>query len=248
MLGVGLGLTTLRGRAAGFSPLDIPNLAGWWDASDTSTITESGGSVSQWDDKSGNGLHVTQAVSAEQPSTGLATQNSLNVLSLDGSQYLKNASPNLDSDLTIVCVFKVVSATNFTMPGPVFGSGNAGRPAEYYDHPSLGRRTNIDTTSATLLGVKFRTESFNFASWLLTYAKDTAASPRVAEYSNNVQTFAVDNATAHNVTGQEFFIGRRADGTTTLNGQIGEVLVFDRIISSGERADLASYLAGKWGL
>jgi len=36
----------------------------WLDAADASTITESGGAVSQWDDKSGNNHHVIQATSA----------------------------------------------------------------------------------------------------------------------------------------------------------------------------------------
>jgi len=39
----------------------------WLDASDSSTITESGGSVSQWDDKSGNGNHITQGNVFLQP-------------------------------------------------------------------------------------------------------------------------------------------------------------------------------------
>ena len=37
------------------SLLSGDNLQLWLDASDTSTITQSEGSVSQWDDKSGNG-------------------------------------------------------------------------------------------------------------------------------------------------------------------------------------------------
>ena len=32
----------------------------WLDAKDESTITESGGAVSQWDDKSGNDNHAVQ--------------------------------------------------------------------------------------------------------------------------------------------------------------------------------------------
>jgi len=39
----------------------------WLDASDYSTITESGGSVSQWADKSGSDNHATQATGSRQP-------------------------------------------------------------------------------------------------------------------------------------------------------------------------------------
>lgn len=41
-----------------WSPLDLPGLWGWWDASDEATITESGGTVSAIADKSGNARHL----------------------------------------------------------------------------------------------------------------------------------------------------------------------------------------------
>lgn len=39
----------------------------WLDAADASTITESGGAVSQWNDKSGNGRNVAQSTAANRP-------------------------------------------------------------------------------------------------------------------------------------------------------------------------------------
>lgn len=66
-----------------WSPLSLqPKL--WLDASDTTTITDSSGAVSEWRDKSGNGYAFTQATGGAQPTTGTTTQNGLNVLSFDG--------------------------------------------------------------------------------------------------------------------------------------------------------------------
>lgn len=54
--------------AAGFSPQTISGLALWLDASDASSITLDGSSnVSQWNDKSGNGRHVTQSTALNRP-------------------------------------------------------------------------------------------------------------------------------------------------------------------------------------
>ena len=39
----------------------------WLDASDASTITLNGSNVTQWNDKSGNGYHASQAVATDQP-------------------------------------------------------------------------------------------------------------------------------------------------------------------------------------
>ncbi len=54
----------------------------WVDASDESTITESGGNVSQIDDKTSNGNDLSQGTGSRQPETG-QTLNGLNVLTFD---------------------------------------------------------------------------------------------------------------------------------------------------------------------
>ncbi|MDH3339799.1 MAG: hypothetical protein OEL84_00785 [Nitrosopumilus sp.] len=75
--------------AGGFSPLDVPNLIGWWDASDAATITKDGSDrVSQWDDKSGQDNHLTNAVSATQPLWVSAAQNGLDVIRFNGTDEL----------------------------------------------------------------------------------------------------------------------------------------------------------------
>ena len=48
----------------------LPSGAGftlWLDAEDNTTITHSSNAVSQWNDKSGNGNHATQATSSKMP-------------------------------------------------------------------------------------------------------------------------------------------------------------------------------------
>lgn len=57
----------------------------WLDAADISTITESGGKVSEWRDKSGNGRHATQATGTKQPALISAEINGLDVLRFDAS-------------------------------------------------------------------------------------------------------------------------------------------------------------------
>ena len=47
-----------------WTPSEITTAA-WFDASDTDTITESGGKVAKWDDKSGN--HMVQGSASNQP-------------------------------------------------------------------------------------------------------------------------------------------------------------------------------------
>ena len=57
----------------------------WLDAADASTIPESGGAVSQWNDKSPNSLVFSQSVAASRPSTGINTLGGKNVLTLNAA-------------------------------------------------------------------------------------------------------------------------------------------------------------------
>ena len=62
-----------------------PELKLWLDASDSTSVVHSSGSVSLWKDKSYGGYDAIQETSADQPATGSTSTNSLNTLSFDGS-------------------------------------------------------------------------------------------------------------------------------------------------------------------
>lgn len=107
MRGASRGFGNLRGSV--FSPLDLTNLKLWLDAADSTTITETAGAVSQWDDKSGNGNHATQGVGASQPLTGGDVVNSLNVISLDGIDDFMILPPTMygipEGDNTVIILY-----------------------------------------------------------------------------------------------------------------------------------------------
>jgi hypothetical protein len=75
-----------------WSPANITT-ALWLDAADASTIAESGGAVSQWNDKSGNGRHAIQTTSGNRPTVSTAALNGKNVIAFNGSsQWFSNFS------------------------------------------------------------------------------------------------------------------------------------------------------------
>jgi len=75
---------TSANRSPSISEIFSPAL--WYDASDSSTVTLSGGTVSTWANKgsAGTGYNLTQATASSQPSYS-ATQNGLKVMTFDGS-------------------------------------------------------------------------------------------------------------------------------------------------------------------
>jgi len=94
-----------------FQPTDIAGLHSWYDASDASSVIQSGGSVSQWSDKSGNGRHAVQASASIQPTWGTTTFNGKYVMNFNSTQYfIANASVTSNA-LTHFIVFRK-TATN----------------------------------------------------------------------------------------------------------------------------------------
>lgn len=70
-----------------WTPADLNPLA-WFDAKDGAYITESGGLVSQWNDKSGNARHIFQSNDANKPTY------TADCVTFNGtSSYLFNTSP-----------------------------------------------------------------------------------------------------------------------------------------------------------
>src|SRR5258708_6055170 len=60
---------------AAFTPASITT-SFWYDASNAGSITQSGGTVSQWNDLSGNARHLTQATTTLQPTYTASVLNS----------------------------------------------------------------------------------------------------------------------------------------------------------------------------
>lgn len=92
-LGVGVGVTQVRrlgGDAGPFSPGDLSPFV-WYDATAADSIIHAAGSVSQWEDLSGNARHLTQGDGSRQPTTGTATMNGLNAIDFDGTSFMSAA-------------------------------------------------------------------------------------------------------------------------------------------------------------
>jgi hypothetical protein len=81
----------------------------WLDAADASTITESGGKVSQWDDKSGNNNHLSQSNSSYQPQYNPTQLNGQG--GVDFHQSKKLFSSDTPTIKYVITVIEAQSAT-----------------------------------------------------------------------------------------------------------------------------------------
>jgi hypothetical protein len=216
----------------------------WLDAADASTITESGGAVSQWDDKSGNSRSLTQATPANQPSYSLGGLNGLNALSFDGAaSFIDNAAIGLPIGGSARSMFVVYKPLRTTSTNTLAGQGS------------------VSLLVASWFALQFRSPLGD--PYFAGYASDIGGgpatittTPKIAEIVYNGTTgtlFGTGNqynteTRALNTLGNSFVVGRNSSGTEYGNALIGEIVFLSFAATTDVRQKLEGYLAHKWGL
>lgn len=242
---------TSNAPAAITDPDDLTGLAAWWDASNAWSITEAGGAVSQWNDLSGNGHHLTHATGGEQPTTNSMTQNGLNVLDFDGNDRLsRTTSVPLAAD-----------DDNYTYFA-VWNSNPGGFHQAIYEQGQLnnGQRSSILTQGTTVYGftghfndrrvVPFTVDTYRVTGLRLASIDDVATNNLIQtdnglEFTSTINTEV--GANNLNISTARVIVGANAGGGGEfLNGQIAEVIVYDRTLTDSEHDMVVDYLNTKW--
>lgn len=218
-----------------FSPLSLQP-AIWLDASDAATITSSSGAVSQWNDKSGNGRHVSQATSTAQPTTGTNTQNGLNVITFDGGDWLKTAS---DTTNAVATVFGVGNHTSTALGGRFF-CGRTGLTFQTTLYPyvtvqSAGLYAGLDRFGPTN---SVAANKYYFATWRLNGASSQVFVNGVGGTVGNAGGASASLGT----------VGARGDNAFPFIGHIAEVIVVFSVVDENTRIVVENYLRSKWAV
>lgn len=243
-----LGLGTGLGRvcsARAFQPKSLSGLAGWYDASDAATITQSSGLVSQWNDKSGAGNHLTQSNSSYRFTTGSHTINGKNVLFAATQQSSFNVPSGLyslfNSDWTMFFVKKntVFSPDQWYMSG--FSGGYYGLfiPSGGGSVRALSKNgafTNVSSVSVTNNTYQQSIGAFKESGYITAFADGVLGTPQAADN----KTLTGSNVLALGAFG--------STGGTGISGDIAEVVIYNRSLTVAERAKVDAYLARKWGM
>jgi hypothetical protein len=258
-IGIGIGVN-FGGRALpSFSPLDL-SPALWLDAADTATITESGGSVSQWNDKSGNARNFTQASGTAQPTTGTRTQNGLNVIDFDGTTDFLEGGDVLDilsGGVTLFVVTKLDTAptTGLTsIVGKSKAATGSGRYTIFWNLPEGGHAALFQDTADRLAandpGSSNRTNVFVLASRIVRNSAITLwrNGSVVATNSNLSGTTSYNSTDVWMIGAYQAANGVSPASGSFMDGFIAEVVVFMRDLTNSEMADMNTYLQSKWNV
>ena len=238
----------LRPTPTGFNPKSIANLANWWDAADSSTVTLNGTTVSSWANKA-TGPALAQGTAGAQPTYTAAGVNGRNVLTFDGGDVL-SASATYSTQLnTIFVVVRENQAVNF---GGVF----ALTPASGNDNGNNNALLIEQASNDNVIVVQRGASQFPSLSGagLLALSVVTVRAQAVGILLRTNGTVAANN-TVNNSSGTStgVLVGGRfqsgaISGSFRANMTVCEILHYTAALSDAEIARIERYLGTKWGI
>ena len=236
-------VSTSAGSWSNFRPLSLsPSL--WFDASDTSSITSSSGLVSQWNDLSGNDRHLTQGTAANQPTTGVTTQNGLNVINFSTKSM---TTANSASSFPIVYFFAVVKSPANASNQVIAGVGDNAAGTSPFFRWSVLHRPNQGLESR-LNGTLYisANNQWNAANWQI-FSLESAEADGYVGRLRIINGAANPSLTYPNAL--PLRVGARLQGVESMvNGSIAEILIFNRRLNEVEKDLILTYFNTKWAV
>ncbi len=237
-------------------PSDISGLAAWWSPRRSDGYTAAGGFVSQLNDLSGNGHTLTQATGAKQPAIGGSNKIGVSdALFFDGVDDIMTGTPFMDA-LSAKTIFIVAQA-------PTFGVGIG-------DGDTLlceGKTTDNNPVFKPFSAKGYGTTDFK----LLTQGRSTSGVLETAVQGSKAVFDGQTNIMCYRDTGTEIIlrVDGEFDGAATaytknsklltvlalgafkrttesnwFNGYVGDVIVYDRVLSISECKRVEAMLDG----
>ena len=235
-----------------WTPAEITK-ALWLDAADASTITESGGAVSQWDDKSGNGRNATQSTNSNMPvfnATGLNSKQSINFDGNGDHFLLPTGFLNGATAFSIAFVLLGPIQNNDAIYGPST-SNSVGLELVWTNVASLPTLVRVNNVIKITTGLwstnsqptisTLQADSSATAGWLNGATVSAVSATGIAALSFNgvysIGTYSNNQSQQGN-----------SGSTVSANMNLSEFIVSTSTWSTADRQKIEGYLAHKWGL
>jgi hypothetical protein len=223
----------------------------WLDAADASTITESGGAVSQWDDKSGNSRHAVQATANDQPVyTASSLINNKPAIDFTTNRVTTLVTPTIPnntiaSNLPIFVLgvfYNRYSASTFQSP---IGARQGGGSWWTFLRPIGGTDIEIGFHG----GAPYWSGDYSTnQSALISWSVDSTSTLNTHLNGVLIQNASIGAFTTQLDSPLTIGAGSTAQATEDYEGLIGEIIFLTSEISVSNRQKLEGYLARKWGL
>ncbi len=230
------GLIQFAGGA--FSPLSLSPV--FWVKADAGTSTTTDGTgISQWDDQSGNARHLTQGTGGSQPLYKTAIQNGLPVVRYDGVDDIMTAT-GLPATLATNTLFMALVRRGGVKDFISYNTAATNNGWRYGANTTTDFAFTLGAVAAYAVGAgDWNIGTFNILTGAVTNNSTIAAKVNTATASVAIGTMAGAPT--------RLTVGASA-GSVSSFGQfdIGEVILYDGVLSAGNQALVQAYLNGRW--
>jgi hypothetical protein len=241
---------TLLSKKHSTNNLVIDGLVLWLDAKVINGMD--GDLVASWNDSSGNGYNATQSNSSNRPILKTNILNGRNVVRFNGSSSFLDIPDNNNLDMgllpkTVFLVFKANSYSGY----PAIISKDGGYFTNGYNIVLDGNNGKLRHFIQDGAGAGTYNSSPNLA--------DGVYRSCAVSWDRSTGNYGYINGTSLGAVGDLFGgvnlnnnyplrIGRPAGADTVLNGDIAEIVMYNRILSTSELTKNWAYLNSKYNL
>ena len=217
----------------------------FWYSADVGVQAAADGTVSSWNDRSGNGNTANQGGGSAH-----RVANSINgkpALHFNAGDYLDVPTASSIEFAGDISSYAIVRFDDFASYRALWAKTKGNLPAsiDYYLTPNAGVPQLFRGN-----GSAYGTVAANWgvAAGAYTVLGYEMAGPTATHYINAAAAGSGQITAALADGGTDLLIGTRADLATQLQGDLAEVLAFGHALSPTEHAQVLSYLAGKYNL
>jgi len=256
---------TITGAGGSFPASPFASGLQLWLKADAGVTADSSGAVTNWADQSGNGNTATQLNGDANAPTLITNEvNGLPALRFEGSPVYMSVNPS--TNLTLagdVTSFAVIRIDDYSVRHGLWSqtdSSDIAGPNDWSIMPSgdmrprVNRGDGTDTSSAhqfTWYGQPLKFQPSVAPGQFFVLGWEAEGLTTMIHYFNN-ETNSFQNYASLIVPtdlGNPLLIGTRGDlSSEQLKGDMAELLIYDRALSSSEVATVQNYLAGRYGI
>jgi len=224
-----------------FSATDTSNMALWFDPSNSANYILTSSRVSQLTDLSGNARHFTQGTAGIRPVIGAAAINGEDVVRFTAANSEVLDGPNFSTiGLTEAEVFVITDCVADS--GVQRALWRFGSPADdgYYPFTSGEVYDGFGSTTRQLVGDP---------TPALTSPRCFNVTSKAGEWTarlDGTQLFTTGTNTVGWTSTTK--LGVNALGTSFMDGDVGELIIYNRALTAAERDVVEAYLSAKWGI
>jgi hypothetical protein len=222
----------------------------WLDASDDSTFSYSSGTeVSQWRDKSGNNFHANQSNSSYQPSRSsiINSRKGVNFNAGNLDNLIISSGISLPTDASIFIIYKPATQVyNYAvLIDNYHGGGTAGFVIQRVNNLSQFYYANGNGSSFVDASASPWTYTDNVIQLLSLNKSGANATPYISGTAQTTRTVYANTAQVTTALAIGYW---GHGGGRYYNGDMCEILIFNRALNSTEMKQVHTYLGQKWGI